>query len=211
MALLKKITLNPTTRLYLWHTTETEDELRKGVVLSEYCRNRLKEMKVPQMRCNFLAVRQILATEGVLSQLQYNELGKPFFSDGSYLSVSHSGKYVAVILSDSEVGIDMEERREKLLSVASKFTSWDKENVVLSKQNALLKLAKVWTAKEAIYKIHGQAGLDLKGQILLRNFFPSDLKVEGRVVIAPERFSDYQVYFMDQEVENYVIAYCFRK
>lgn len=88
------------------------------------------------------------------SQLCYGENGKPKLSDksrGKHFNLSHSGKYVALAIANSDVGIDIEKIGSFSRRVAEKcFTS--KENSWLVKQNNDTAFYKLWTGKESVMK-----------------------------------------------------------
>ena len=48
--------------------------------------------------------------------LLFNDMGKPFFENGPYFNISHSGKYIVMAVSNKEVGVDIEENVEKNMS-----------------------------------------------------------------------------------------------
>lgn len=211
MALIKEFNVNSHTKVYLWHTVESIQELEKGLQLSEYCRNRLEKMKIEQMRGNFLAVRQLLKSLGYYNDLYYNDAGKPFLKNDKKISISHSHNCVAVIISDDDTGIDIEKKGKRILKIAHKYTNWELSNVSMSNENTILKLIKIWTAKESMYKIHNKSGLNLKDQITIKNFFPTDTQTLGRIVENENQFTHYVINFieLDGDFKDYVISYCF--
>ena len=89
----------------------------------------------------------------------YNKFGKPYFEgrDDLFFSVSHCGNAVAAVISDEEVGIDIEEisrYRESLV----KYTLSDEEFIDWSLEfgaGGADEFIKIWTRKEAAFKCYG--------------------------------------------------------
>lgn len=82
-------------------------------------------------------------------EIIYNENGKPYFKNSKiYFSISHSSEYVACIVSDNEIGIDI----QKIRRIP------DNLNIVFNEDELELssfELLKLWTKKEAIIKARG--------------------------------------------------------
>ena len=88
----------------------------------------------------------------------YNENGKPYFKSHPHFhfNISHSADTVAVAISDSTVGIDIELLRETDLKIAKRFFS-EKETEFIGNDNR--RFFEIWTKKEAYLK---QIGTGLK-------------------------------------------------
>ena len=87
-----------------------------------------------------------------------NEYGKPV-SDVISFNVSHCNGAVALVLSDKDVGVDVENVRKTERSVAE-YVSGDKELYHVNDDKDFFKL---WTAKESLVKCQGKGLIkDLK-------------------------------------------------
>lgn len=85
-------------------------------------------------------------------KILYNEHGKPFFELGKKFSISHSGRFSVIAVSEEEIGIDIEEREIINPAVAKRcFTEEEQDFAKMSTQNFL----RIWTAKEAVLKLLG--------------------------------------------------------
>lgn len=87
------------------------------------------------------------ATELDFDKLTYTaeEGGKPYFEgDPIYFSLSHSGKYAVCAISDSPIGVDIEEKKELPKRIKGRFA-----NDVFE-----------WTKKEAKGKLTGKGFFD---------------------------------------------------
>lgn len=159
-------------KVAVWRVSESEEELRQNINLSEASKERLSKMKSEAHRKCFLAVRQLLKTYQIEDEgLKYKPSGKPFLDSGISISISHTMGYVAIALGfNVEVGVDIEQHREKILKIAPRFTG---EGAVASLENTsdrIEKLTAIWGAKESIYKILDRAGLSFREAINIDDF-----------------------------------------
>lgn len=91
----------------------------------------------------------------------FNEHEKPYLRDCKdvYFSISHSGDYVACIVSNVEVGIDIEKITDIDLNIAKRFFAKGEYEMILAFENAKDKLDafyRIWTKKEAYIKMTGK-------------------------------------------------------
>ena len=95
---------------------------------------------------------------------------------GSEISVSHSRTHAFVAThTHLRIGVDAEQPRNQLMTVASKFMSAEELTTPLS----LDQLLTAWTIKEAVYKAAGTPGLSLTDiKLPIRNKMAST--VSGR-------------------------------
>ena len=91
----------------------------------------------------------------------YGYHGKPYLKDYPYIyfSLSHSGDMAVLALSDSEVGIDIQEHRGYKEKIAKRFYHKEEqkmlENVSDAEHKEIL-FYKIWTSKEAYIKYTGK-------------------------------------------------------
>jgi len=159
MPIIHKIKSERTTIL-VWKITETLEELimlGKDINTS----NHTSEKRKKEHLTSQLLVNEICPTNSII----YNEFGAPELDNGKHISISHSKKLVAVIISDKKTGLDTEQISEKSLRLASKFVS-EKNLIQLSKEKATL----IWCIKEAIYKWHQKGGVDFIKDIVIPEF-----------------------------------------
>lgn len=86
--------------------------------------------------------------------------GKPYIdNNGVYFSISHTYGLVACAVSDSPVGIDCEKITtkydKKVESFANRYFLENEINLLKNEEFSSLCFYKIWTAKEAIYKMQG--------------------------------------------------------
>ena len=161
-------------RLGVWQISETEEEL---LALTSIPSDELEEIsyiKSPSLRLQKLAVRALLDVmfeEKVY--LSHHDNGKPYIENSATnISITHTQKYVAVILNDGEeVGIDCESLDRDFSAVEKKALSED-EIDDLDEDRRNEQLAIYWCAKEAVYKKMSQYNVDFAEQIEIDEFRP---------------------------------------
>ena len=86
-------------------------------------------------------------------ELQKNPMGKPFYPNGPYFNISHSGRYVIMAIANKEVGVDIEENVEKQIDVLLKL--FNEAEVKMIKEHA--DFYYLWCAKESLIKCMGSS------------------------------------------------------
>lgn len=209
--LQKTIQYNPTTKILIWKITETFDELFSQVILKEKTFARLQTMKSETHQRAFLSVRKLLQETGHNDvQLHYDEFGKPHLENETHISITHSFDFSAIILSDKNVGIDIEQRREKIIKIADKFVD-KSEFEFLNKENLqdyISKLTVIWGIKEAVFKIRNEKGISFKDHIFVAPFEMKDSKTEALLTFENLNIK-FNVCF--EEIEDYTLVYAFEK
>ena len=205
MPLYKTITIENRAKVLIWKIEESFEHLSEGIVLTDHCQTRVDGMKSDLHRRGFMSVRHLLAAAGYVDHdLYYDDYGKPHLKDGKHISITHSFIFSAIIVSDIEVGIDIEKQRHKILKIAHKFTPI-KEYRTLANDDAIMrKLTMVWGAKESLYKSFATPGVSF-----LQHIFVEDFRLDALETTAEVRFSgkkeDYHVWFL--EFEEFTCAY----
>ena len=93
------------------------------------------------------AIKKIFKTSVSDIFFLYEENGKPYFKDGIFFSISHSGEMIVCVVSDKPVGIDIQKEKE-----ISQKTS---EYITGNADCDLKEFFKLWTKREAVYKKNG--------------------------------------------------------
>ena len=167
-------------RIGVWQISESEEELRS---ISSVPSDELEEIsyiKNESVRKQKLAVRALLdAMFEEKVYLSHHDNGKPYIENNAInISITHTDKYVAIILAeDEEAGIDCESMDRDFSAVEKKALSEDEiDDLDDDRRNE--QLAIYWCAKEAIYKKMSQYKLDFAEQIEISEFSP---KGEGEL------------------------------
>lgn len=82
-----------------------------------------------------------------------NDMGKPYFTNGPFFNVSHSGKYVVMAIAEKEVGVDIEEDIEKNMDILLKI--FNEAEAKMIKEHA--DFYYLWCAKESLIKCIGSS------------------------------------------------------
>jgi phosphopantetheinyl transferase len=205
MPLYKTITVNENTKVLIWKIEETFEELSVGISLTDNCRNRVDGMKSDLHRRGFMSIRHLLAEEGYTDHdLYYDENGKPHLTDNKHISITHSFIFSAIIISSTEVGIDIEKQRPKIIKIAHKFTPIEEYRSLPSDEAIMRKLTMVWGAKESLYKSFAAPGLSF-----LQHIYVEDFELERKESTAWVSFNGkYETYHVKMlEFEGFTCAY----
>ncbi|MEJ0056853.1 MAG: 4'-phosphopantetheinyl transferase superfamily protein [Bacteroidota bacterium] len=161
----------------LWHIQEGEG------LTGEICPS---EIINEQKQLEWLTGRALIKTLAESLGLKYNglnkdEFGKPFLnSHPHHISLSHSYPHVvAQIDRTSPVGIDLEQPKEKLRTIAHRVFS---AGEVKDAGNDIIKLCIYWCAKEALYKFYGKRNLLFTDHLKVMPFTLSlSGSIEGKI------------------------------
>ncbi|HLK27554.1 MAG TPA: 4'-phosphopantetheinyl transferase superfamily protein [Puia sp.] len=180
MPLFYQHNINESTKLAIWQIEEEEDFFLKKVPLQ-------RSITHPHKRLQHLAGRFLLPTlfsDFPLEEIMIADTRKPFLQNEKYhFSISHCGNFAAAIASSkSRVGIDVEMITPRIQNIAHKFLNNHENNFFNEDYAAFLDqwnlkdkvymeyLTLMWSAKEAIYKWHGDGGIDFSEHIQLLKF-----------------------------------------
>jgi phosphopantetheinyl transferase len=186
--------------LAVWKITEEESFFESHLRAPE-------NIPHPKVRLQWYATRY-LANElsGQPVEVLKDEFGKPYLKNAlQHISLSHTVNYAVVILSKNyEVGIDIEAVHPRVERIAHKFLTSD-ELAAIKPEEYTAKLTLLWSAKEALYKLHGRKQLDFTTQLLIE---PFTLQTKGELaacVVADGTRQNLKIYY--QFFEGNVMAW----
>ena len=139
------------------------------------CEQEMQRFTSDRRKLEWLSVRVLL-----YSMLQedkeigYSSEGKPHLTDNSsFISISHTKGYVAVILSSvAPVGIDIEQYAQRVHKVSDRYIRSD-EQTEPYQDDMTWGLLLNWSAKEAVFKRMENADADLR-KLRLTYFIPQE-------------------------------------
>ena len=104
------------------------------------------------------------------SELSYEPTGKPVVSNGRHISISHSGDIVVMMESAAACGTDIEKIHPRVEKVKRKFLSDDELHLYAGASTE--ELTRLWTAKEAMFKVHGSDTVFMRSNIFVQLISP---------------------------------------
>ena len=178
-------------KIALWEITETLEELLQlSHVISTANFNTEKRQK------EWIASRLLLNEINPKYSISYNVFGAPELSNGSNISISHSKGLVAIIISQQQVGLDIEEISGKALRVSSKFVSTNNLKALTAEKATL-----IWCCKEAVFKWHQKGEVDFIADIKLH---PFETMEKGGITAE---FRNTQLILNYQKIHNHYLVY----
>lgn len=150
----------------IWKFTESVAELIHSFSETELNDPNFRKYTHEKRRVEWLAtrlvIRQLIGSE---FKIEYLATGKPVIIHSQYrhISISHSREFAAIILHEElNVGIDIEEISRDYDRIEKRFLS-EEELLHVAKNQNLQCL--YWCAKEAVFKLVEDDGIDFKKQI----------------------------------------------
>lgn len=162
--------------ILIWKMDESEDELRSGLMNFVYYESEFLKISSLKRRLEFLTARVALQTlTGSEVRIVYDAEGKPSVADDLFrISISHTGKWVAVIVHPSAaVGVDIELPSDKFKTVYKRFLSPDEQSYLYCPDD-LRKVQIAWSVKEALYKIIGHSAVCFDKDLTVNDFQLTD-------------------------------------
>jgi 4'-phosphopantetheinyl transferase len=209
MAIAYRQQIDDDTEFAIWKIEEEADELYSQLQLNEHEKAYYERLKVGKRNLHWLGtrvlLRKMLRTDEYID-CKVDAHGKPYLVNLPYhISLSHSFDYAAVMVSKkNNVGIDIEQVKEKVERIAHKFMR-PEEMAFIGTKNRIKQLYVCWCAKEAVYKCYGQKEVSFADNILLE---PFDFEGHGAVkahLLKDKTSIKYLVGYL--QYEDYMVGY----
>lgn len=122
-------------------------------------------------KIEFLGVRRLRNESTLRSPIYYSEVRKPFLKHelNTFISISHSKNFCALGISKNEIGIDIEEMSPRIERIAERFVNREEKQFI--SEDSILDLTKLWTMKEAMFKLNNRTGIDFKTELIIEEKF----------------------------------------
>ena len=190
--------------LIIWQVDETLEEL-KEISLHHYD-HELESISNEVRKKESILSRYLLETLlGKAVEVRYEASGKPVM-DGVNFSISHTKNYVAVIVGNGTVGVDIEHKSDRIFRVTEKFMSKDELETLTCFSNTFADISKnaektstfsaeaqkfallCWCAKETMFKMIDEIGVD---------FTKMNCKIDSEKIILSYKNADFILKYMD--------------
>lgn len=139
-------------------------DLVRAIPLSSYRRERLARQKTDSQRRKCLGAELLLNyavcrhAPGLTPPLDIicGEYGKPRLRGGGlHFSLSHSGEYAAVAVSDEEIGLDIQKDVPYKPAIAARFFTPDEKRRIDMSDDRDAAFTDIWCRKESFVKAGG--------------------------------------------------------
>lgn len=164
MPLVYQQNINAFTKIGLWHITEPENFFL-DLLPSPPIR------MTPQKRLQHMAGRILLPAlfgDFPIQQILIADSKKPYLEGNRYhFSISHTHQHAAAIVSTQhQVGVDIEMPHQKVERIQHKFLTTCELQLLANLGGDIFHwLTLAWSAKETLYKWHGDGQVDFKAHL----------------------------------------------
>ena len=204
MPLVYQQNINETVKIGVWHITETEDFFSSFLLPQ-------KEISHPHKLLQHLAGRYLLkkiSPNFPLNLIKVNSAGKPYLeNENCHFSISHSGDYAAVIISETtNVGIDIEKPDEKIENIKNKFSTIQELKLFAANSiDVIDSLTMIWSIKEALYKWYGTGMIDFKKHLCIEKIQYNDDFITTECTLRKDL--EISVSAVTKMIDGYVLTY----
>ena len=193
MPFYKSISI-PDGLLAIWKLSESIEDLLNLAISKSINLDFLKEVTNDKRKAEKLATRILLQQMiGSNFRISYTQAGKPQIEHAIFhhISISHSRDYVAIIVHRHDtVGLDIESIHRNYNAIEKKYLS-EAEQLNVRKDELLQCF--YWCAKEAIFKLVDEEGIDFTKQIQIEKLNPGIETFKARFICKNREIS-YQLH-----------------
>lgn len=176
MPFYKQIWFNADTAIQLWELRESPIDLLPWAELNLSEKSQLEAMRNTKRQCEFLAIRIMLKKVWKNRNIYYTESGAPYLEgEETYISISHSNRFVSLMHSKFPCGVDIESVESKALKVANKFLN-QSEMLLIGDEFPARDATLLWSAKESLFKLLKLDGVDFASQLIIDSIENNDVR-----------------------------------
>jgi 4'-phosphopantetheinyl transferase len=192
----------------IWEMNESVSDLEKIILLTENDRETWSRFSSERRKREFLTTRILLnGMLGFYPEIHYDQHRKPFLvNSDKNLSISHSGSFVVVILSEMPTGIDVEETTRNVDNIAGRFLNSNEIEWTSETHYPNVTRIFCWSIKESVYKMMGITKLDFRAHLQID---PTEFGTSGISAVTFRFEDDCQKISVNYLIEsNNVITWC---
>jgi 4'-phosphopantetheinyl transferase len=199
MGIIKLISLDTGGSLLgLWNICEDLGELKTLPGYIGEWEETIGKYKAESRKKQFIASRLLLGEMTGYPGLGYTASGKPYLlNDQRTISISHAGSLAAILLSEKQTGIDLEEVTSKVDRIAARFLD-EKE---LAFATSTLSRTICWCAKEALYKMDGNKKIIFARDMHIEPFEEAD----SGIIYGKLRNQSYTLHY--ELIDKFILVY----
>ena len=181
----------------VWKIEESSEELLRRLA-GRGCLLLPAEIHTEKRRQEWLAARVLLKElTGEATPIAYRDDGAPYLPEKNlHISISHTKGFAAVVVSDRcAVGIDIEYLSDRIRKVRDRFLR-PEEEAMIDAGHETEHLLLCWCAKETLFKLPGQRGVDIREHL---HVFPFACRASGEMIVAETctpRAASYTLHYM---------------
>jgi len=192
----------------IWDINETVNALSSAYLFTEKEVHEFEILRSERRQIEYLSTRLLL--QRILNQkalIHYTDKGKPYLrNQNTKLSISHCKDTVTLIVSNRDVGIDVEQVQRNIDRVAKRFLHPDEISHIQSLKDQQTAKIIYWGAKEAIFKCADLHGVQFNEQIYI---YPFQINTEGHFsgrLSSPSGTQEFTLGYL--LYQNNAIVYC---
>ena len=188
--------------------TSEQDEIMTNASQLVSAERRKKAFRLPTRRARANSLAAELLARYVLNKygcepddLYFDKSGRPRVKDDeAFISLSHSGEYVACAVEERIVGVDIQKIKPVGRFVIARVCTLSEQEQIKSSDDAMRVFTRFWTLKEAWRKANPNANT--------KDMFKVEFSIDDKACVnGPEGFD----YMISEEIDGYVIAVCVAK
>lgn len=191
--------------LGIWKLDDSVSELTAQFRFTAHEKVEFAKIKNEKRKKEYLATRLLL--NYLLSgkyEIEYLESGKPQLKNSKQnITISHSANFVALCISDRNIGIDIENTERNINNITGKFLHPNELKDIENTPDKQVSTVLYWSAKEALFKCTDDTGIQFNEQIIIQ---PFEIKKEGNFTATLNKTEQYNLWY--SFYENNVIVIC---
>ena len=191
----EKIKYGPVSVFLLYYDDFVTEEHLHNLLPSEH--KKLESLNHPSRRREYVATRVLRTMHFGNEPILYSEIGAPYVEGEGFISISHANHVVGMAYCKTfQVGLDLEPINEKVMRVKHKFLSSEEKE--LTNTDSVEEMIKIWSGKEALYKLAGRKKIIFAESLLLtridqlnwkgRIYFPNNKKEVDLILAVKNNF-----------------------